>query len=76
MSQTIKPKAKKRENWLQAAFNNCKKGEVNAKIAIILDKCEISLNTFYRWKASGFVPKQRDVLIICEILNINPETKK
>lgn len=60
-----------RENWLQRAFNTLPKGDVKNKLEQICTDCGCSLQSFYRWKASGRVPNKAQRDKICEILNIN-----
>lgn len=64
-------KAQPLENWLQRSFNALPKGEVKSKVNKICVECGCSLQSFYRWKASGRVPNKAQRDKICEILGID-----
>lgn len=77
MSKTVKKEEtpiEQQENWLQSAFNHVPLGEVDTKVNAILNACGTSLQTFYRWKASGHVPGKANRNLICGILGVDPST--
>lgn len=67
---------KKGENWIKKAYEATPKGEITTKVERVLKACEISKRTFYRWMASGEIPKFRDENTLCEIFNLDPTTKQ
>lgn len=63
-----------KQNWLQKAFDHTAKGEIAEKVEEIVKACSTSLPSFYRWKKTGFVPRECDRVKICEILNWDMKT--
>jgi hypothetical protein len=77
MATTItKTTAETHENWLEKAYNALPKSKLTEVREKICTQCEWSTPTFYRYKAKGFIDSKRDLLAICKILKLDPETKK
>jgi hypothetical protein len=76
MKTTTTKKEEVKQNWLEIAYKATPLGECNNKINEIATLCETSSRTVRRWIEQGFVPKQWQLKIVYQILNINPKTLK